>query len=362
MATPQVLNQWRGKFLPGSVNDAQLFHADASDRILVVPPHLGQGYIQEISLQDDLLLLILDYTLSKDVIIDTPDQHDRIEFEFVLTGSAAGHSIFFPHFGLRQFGVKRSRQRCFKVEVIFKQSTVIPYFRAYLERLSPQAQSIAEQLIQVMYRHHNSSVSSLVKILNQVIQNGIAVESGTALRLMFPDKLDAEAIIFNYENSIPITPTMYQVIGQILSCPYRGKTRRTYLERQALELMSLRLAAMEQPRLSEADLSSVNYAASILRNQLSNPPLIESLAQQACTNRLKLNQGFREVYGTTPYGYLRDCRLWQAQRLLMISDLAIAEIAASVGYTSRSHFALAFRQATGLNPKKFQLQAWQWAS
>ena len=37
---------------------------------------------------------------------------------------------------------------------------------------------------------------------------------------------------------------MQQVIDQILSCPYRGATRRTYLECQALQLVALRLEAM----------------------------------------------------------------------------------------------------------------------
>ena len=75
-----------------------------------------------------------------------------------------------------------------------------------------------------------------------------------------------------------------------------------------------------------------------------------------------LNQGFHEVYGTTPFGYLRDCRLLHARRLLMTSGLSISQVATAVGYTCRSKFATAFRQQMGLNPKAFQMQAWRLVS
>ncbi|MEL6332487.1 MAG: helix-turn-helix transcriptional regulator, partial [Cyanobacteria bacterium J06626_26] len=85
-------------------------------------------------------------------------------------------------------------------------------------------------------------------------------------------------------------------------------------------------------------------------------------ARKVGTNRLKLNQGFHQVYGTTPFRYLRACRLTQARRLLTTSDLPVESVAAAVGYSSRNHFAKAFRQQVGLNPKTFQMQAWQCAS
>ncbi|ASC72648.1 AraC family transcriptional regulator [Halomicronema hongdechloris C2206] len=363
MTTRLTLNHWQDWLLPGNPDDTRLLHADGCDRIYVCPPHLGRGYIQEIPLQDDLSLFIVDYALTNDLVIDVPGESPHIEFEFLLAGPETGYSLFVPNFGFKQLEVKRSQRRFFKVEVIFKPPTLTDYFQAYLEQLSPQAQSVAERVIQAMYRYQRSgSLSTPVKMLSRVMQGGMASEPYTTFGHVVSDTLHAESVVFNYANRTPISPTMNQVIGQILSCPYQGTTRRIYLERQALKLVSLRLEAMVQPCLTEADLNSIYQAASILRNQLSNPPSIEALARRVCTNRLKLNQGFREVYDTTPYGYLRDCRLWQAQRLLTISDLAIADIAASVGYTNRSHFALAFRQWTGINPKTFQLQAWQWAS
>ncbi|NET52928.1 MAG: helix-turn-helix transcriptional regulator [Merismopedia sp. SIO2A8] len=155
-------------------------------------------------------------------------------------------------------------------------------------------------------------------------------------------------------------PEMQSVIHQILNCPYKGRIRRTYLESKALELLALQLSALTQPQssshpLKPEDMDGIYQAGKILATRLDNPPSVEELARQVGLNRLKLNHGFHHVYGTTPFRYLRNCRLAQARCLLIDSILSVEEIAYRVGYTSRSRFAKAFRQLFGLNPKTLQL-------
>ena len=80
---------------PGTASYPKLFHADSYDRILVVPPHLGQGYVQEISLREDLSIFIHDYQLSENLVLYRPDANNRIDFEFPLSNSPAdGYSHF----------------------------------------------------------------------------------------------------------------------------------------------------------------------------------------------------------------------------------------------------------------------------
>ncbi|MEM9451784.1 MAG: AraC family transcriptional regulator [Cyanobacteria bacterium P01_E01_bin.6] len=101
-------------------------------------------------------------------------------------------------------------------------------------------------------------------------------------------------------------------------------------------------------------MDGIYQAGKILASRLDNPPSVEELAQQVGLNRLKLNHGFHHVYGTTPFRYLRNCRLAQARLLLTDSMLSVEDIAYRVGYTSRSRFATAFCQLFGLNPKTLQ--------
>ena len=368
MTTRQVLNHWEEYLLPGSPSDSRLFHADASDQILVYPTHLGRGYRQKILLRDDLTLVILDYTLTQDVVTHLPDAGDCLKFEF---RPDAGYSSFLPKFGLQNLGVTLAHRRAFEVEVIFKLPSLVTYFQSFMERLPPQTRGIAERTLLALYRYRTGGAfSTMTGMLPRIFARTrggdrsltIAHHAPVNFEQILTDDLYAEAIDLIYATRRTQTRAIKQVIGQILSCPYQGTIRRAYLERKTLELISMHLDGMAQPPLNKADLNSVYQAAAILRTQLVNPPTVEILARQVHTNRLKLNRGFRQVYGTTPYGYLKDCRLNQARRLLLISELSVAKVAAAVGYSCRSKFATAFRQQMGLNPKAFQMQAWQLAS
>ena len=374
MKTPLIMTRIGDWLLPGSPSDSRLFHADDSDRIRVCPPDLGQGYFQEIQLQDDVTLLIHDFSFNHDVV-RTLVRRNHLKFEFRLTGFDAGYSFFVPSLGVQELGIIRSQTRSFKIEVIFKQPALTTYAQAFTERLSPEILAIGERLLQAIYRCQGGKlVSTTANTLYQIINSGTAYNRPTSkwqtmsaavtpnsdfTENILPETLYAEALDLDHIARSSITSEMMEVIGQILSCPYQGATRRTYLECRVLKLVHLRLEAMVKPHISDTDLSCIYQAGKILKKQIANPPTVEELAQKVYTNRKKLYQGFREVYGITPLSYSRNCRLMQARQLLMTSDLSVENIATTVGYTNRSKFAAIFRQRMGINPKAFQMQAWK---
>ncbi len=63
---------------------------------------------------------------------------------------------------------------------------------------------------------------------------------------------------------------------------------------------------------------------------------------------------FRRVVGTTLGSYLTACRVAQAQRLLIGTDLAVGEVAARTGFGSTSRFYVAFREACGVPPATYR--------
>ena len=357
-----MLEQCENWLEQGSYMDSRLLHSDKSDRILVCPSHLGQGYVQQIELSEDLTLEIFDYTLSRDVVIEAASVGNPLKFEFQLTGADAGYSFFLPNFGLKQLWTERSHQRVMRIAVIFKPPILMTYFQKFMSHLSSPTYCIAERVIKFLYQYQNGyTISSTTEMLDRVLHNAIASNAYQTFEQILIDDVYSQMPVLDCVARNPITPAMKQAIGQILSCPYQGANRRAYLEQKALKLVVLYLEAMLQPRLNELDLSCIHQAETILRNQSISPPTIEMLARQVGTNRSKLNQGFHQIYGVTPYGYLRRCRMRQAKRLLMTSELSVEEVALTVGYKSRSRFATAFRQDFGINPKAFQIQAYQCA-
>jgi len=164
-----------------------------------------------------------------------------------------------------------------------------------------------------------------------------------------------------------ITPVMERVLQQILHCSYQGWMRYLYLESKALELLSLQFAHWQvdnlsvKPTLSKStilrsdDIQRLHCAREILIKHPTEPPSLMELARQVGLNDRKLKQGFRQLFGTSVFGYLQDYRMQQAKQLLHDSDLSVAAIAATVGYRNPEAFSTAFRRKFDISPKAYQL-------
>ncbi len=165
----------------------------------------------------------------------------------------------------------------------------------------------------------------------------------------------------HYYQSNNTTPAMNVAIHQILNCPYRGVLKRLYLESKALELTVHKLAQVVSPEcglknpstLCPADIERIHEARDILIRNLENPPSLWELATQVGINKNKLNQGFRQVFATSAFDYLRNYKLEQARQFLEDRRMNVTEEAFTVGFAQLSNFTRAFKQHFGVNPKEY---------
>lgn len=70
--------------------------------------------------------------------------------------------------------------------------------------------------------------------------------------------------------------------------------------------------------------------------------------------RTRLTAWFTAATGCTPHQYVLCHRLTRAQELLAQTTTPLSAIAALVGFRSRSHFGVAFRQAVGMSPGAYR--------
>ncbi|WP_157463897.1 helix-turn-helix domain-containing protein [Deinococcus pimensis] len=63
---------------------------------------------------------------------------------------------------------------------------------------------------------------------------------------------------------------------------------------------------------------------------------------------------FREVFGLSMNAFLTQYRVAHAQRLLLVTDQPVLDIAAEAGFGSVSRFYVAFRDATGFTPLQYR--------
>ncbi|MFP4564168.1 MAG: helix-turn-helix transcriptional regulator [Spirochaetia bacterium] len=160
-----------------------------------------------------------------------------------------------------------------------------------------------------------------------------------------------------YSHISAIAPCMQMVLEQIFSSAYRGSLRRFYLEAKCMELVTMRLDQLchesevrSRTPLRKADIERIHEAREILAERIADPPSLREIALAVGVNCNKLKYGFREIFGTTVFGYLRKMRLEEARQLLQDGDCSVTEVAFHVGYSSLSHFAHIFKQTYGSSP------------
>jgi AraC family transcriptional activator of pyochelin receptor len=292
----------------------------------------GRGSDQYIALRNGLHLEVCDYELWEDVTISSPHgseiSPDHPCVSFVVSGT-----VRTIHHGLTDY--------------IFE----VPgknYLEFVRESKETEDWSKGDRILKVrvgiqteaLRKMSGESVSALPKELRLLVEEQEVPPS------------------YRLETT---TPEMQVILQQILNCPYQDWTRQFYLESKALELLILWLAqtternkAPELCKLSLSDIDCIHQARDILTNRLKQPPSLLELARQVGLNDRKLKQGFRQVFGTTVFGYLYDYRMQQAQQLLIAGQTNVKETAQLVGYASQSAFNAAFKKKFGVNPKTIQ--------
>ncbi len=81
---------------------------------------------------------------------------------------------------------------------------------------------------------------------------------------------------------------------------------------------------------------------------------IKELSRQYLINPTTLKETFKAVYGTSLAAHIRGHRMEQAAKLLLESDMSIAEIAQKVGYDSQSRFTAAFKAVYHVLPREYR--------
>lgn len=109
--------------------------------------------------------------------------------------------------------------------------------------------------------------------------------------------------------------------------------------------------------LSRAQVALAKSVAEAITADLTQHYTIEALAARFDVSETALKKGFRGVFGTSVYAYLRQYRLAKAQQLLLESTLSVTEIAGIIGYENPNKFTSAFKKTYGITPTAFRKRA-----
>ena len=92
-----------------------------------------------------------------------------------------------------------------------------------------------------------------------------------------------------------------------------------------------------------------------LLDDLRHPPSLDALAASVNLTPRQLNAGFRALFGTTVFDYLRDARMDAARRMLDEGlDMPLKQLGWAVGYGQVTNFVTAFRRRYGVSPGRYR--------
>lgn len=85
-----------------------------------------------------------------------------------------------------------------------------------------------------------------------------------------------------------------------------------------------------------------------------SPITLRSLADMFFVSPDYVSHVFKSEIGESPIHYLINCRIREAKRLLIYTNMTLREISTIVGYDNMTHFSSLFKKSTGFSPGRYR--------
>lgn len=145
---------------------------------------------------------------------------------------------------------------------------------------------------------------------------------------------------------------LYQVPSRIRMDYFKIKVMELLVYLGALELSEHK---DERPYFYSSQIEKIKAIHTMLTSDLTKNYTAEELSSRFEISASALKNGFKGVYGSPIYTYIRTYKMNVAASLLMQDKNArIIDVAAKVGYDNPSKFSAAFRETMGMTPVQYR--------
>lgn len=290
-----------------------------------VEPRWGDGYMEQIRLENGLELCITNLQLKRSISLKYHLEKPPLEMHYMSEGNVVHHEKAAGDMNLGSG----------KLSV---------FFRMDMEGVMTFVEGRKIVFVTIIVPDQ-----TLEKYLNVCRYTGIIQEYRNS-NMMF-------------DIMKPHTPTaeLKAIFGQILSCPFTDVGKSLFFQGKAAELVAyiweqsaLYTKSSDVIILHPYENTALEKAKEIIENNLSHNFSIEEIANMVGLNIQKFKKGFKQLYRLTPHQYLIRCRMLRARELMRDSGYSVSETAFAVGYTNVSYFSKTFREHYGQTPKHFR--------
>ncbi|GAB3936191.1 helix-turn-helix transcriptional regulator [Larkinella terrae] len=306
---------------------ARHIQATVQNGLLVIPDHIGDGYIRKLVFGPDFKITIHRYVLREDLVIkrQTSGLGNDLITVFFYSNEQALEITFNdePHvqFSHRDESAIQVTSNDLSSTIRFPAHQLIHYVVVAIK--PPRLKDL------LAVSEPNSVLQTITGSGNSFLFfESMAAETKLLLKNMAA--IDMNDRLSNFYMQIKVQELLYLVFHKL----------------------SLRENAAHQT-INSADAERLLSIRNEIISDLSVPPVIRELAQVAAMSETKLKQLFKQTFGSTIYNYYQQARMEEAAFLLKQGKHSVGEVGYELGFSNLSHFSRIFEKHYGLNPKRY---------
>lgn len=153
----------------------------------------------------------------------------------------------------------------------------------------------------------------------------------------------------------------FQEINALCSTIYELTTRQEPYERIAAQhlflgllLIALRCEADERSEHPDQNAVLAARIRQYIALHYTEPLTLDSIAEALHVSPYYASHVFKQESGISPIQFMINCRIGEAQNLLIASDYSATRISTMVGYDSINHFSAIFKKKVGMAPIQYR--------
>ncbi|KQS30831.1 AraC family transcriptional regulator [Dyadobacter sp. Leaf189] len=287
---------------------------------LDIPQKFGSGYCAGFEFNEFIRLIIFNYQLREDLVIDNPDIETA------------------------------ERMILFKFQHVLTTSTDVP-----ADQQAPSVLIVTSRL----------NPNLVIPIQRNRAMINVEMDATYLKRLFLSHK--SPVLQGLLENTQPlffeemVFPALQTIIDQLVSETVDDNFALFFRRVKTEELICRLLMALEKRNenqlyaLNGKDIQTIYRIKEQMLEHLEVPPVISELASSAQMSPTKLKRLFRQMFGNSIFSYYQAFRINEAARLLKTEKLSVSEVGYQLGFANLSHFSRVFEKHIGVKPKKFSV-------
>ncbi|RZJ53351.1 MAG: AraC family transcriptional regulator [Flavobacterium sp.] len=291
---------------------------------IVIPDQFGKGYLQRFKFDPNMRMMIRDYELNEDLLIERASEQNDTEKVIIMF-----HNLFL------------SDSENYNPNIKLLQSVQIFSGNIDSQMFFPSKTLLKSIIIGI-------EVSYLKELLKSDSENHIL------------ETITSKHQSFLFEELIPAS--ILKVANEMLSNNLPQNLIHFYYKVKAEELICLLIAELLKREntsvsaINVKDVQTIYKIRDIILKDLDSPPNLDVLASTANFSKSKLKRLFKQIFGTSIFNYYQSFRMQEAAKLLKENKLSVSEVGFQLGFSNLSHFTRLFEEHIGMKPKRWSMQ------